>query len=286
MASGQQPLLRNLQCKACLAALLSIATASIPLFGAESPAELLLQTGTYATVVSKPARTLRVVTYNVHGPLPEDVESICTVLAKDPQLSTADVWALQEVRTSADRHFTKEIAQRLEMHYAHAVARPRGDGWEGLAFLSRLPMTEAERIELPHLDTGDRLRIGLFVTLSVGDRAIRLCNVHLPIKMDRKKRSEQLRLLIDHFDRHPTSSRIILGDFNTITGGLRRLYHTILKNGGFQTPFEGNAKTYQKYFFLRFKLDWIYLRGARILGHGIEQKVKASDHRPVWVDIQ
>lgn len=246
----------------------------------------LLETGSFADDV--PARTerVRIVTYNVHGPLPENAASVYSVLSADEQLRNADVWALQEVRTSKTRNFAREMAQRLGINYAHAVARPRGGGWEGLSFLSRFPIKEAERLELPHLDTGERLRIGLFATISVGNKAISLCNVHLPIRMDHRKRADQLRLILDTFDHNRFPAQIVIGDFNTITVSLRRLYDTILEKKGFGTPFEGSAKTYQRYFFLRFKLDWIYLKRLRVLEYGIEQKVTASDHRPVWVDVQ
>jgi endonuclease/exonuclease/phosphatase family metal-dependent hydrolase len=257
-----------------------------PFLEAELTKPHLLETGTFADEECDLPEAIRIVTYNVHGPLPEDKEPVFSVLSRDPQLASAHVWALQEVRTSKTSNFTKDMAQRLGMHYAHAIARPRGGGWEGLAFLTRFPISDAERLELPHLDTGDRLRIGLFVTISLGENKFRLCNVHLPIKMDHNKRIEQIRLILDNFGRSGSRGQIVLGDFNTITGGLRRLYNTVLVNQGFSTPFEGNSKTYQKYFFLRFKLDWIYLKGLESLNHGIEQKVKASDHRPVWIDVR
>jgi endonuclease/exonuclease/phosphatase family metal-dependent hydrolase len=178
------------------------------------------------------------------------------------------------------------MAERLKLHYAHAIARERGGGWEGLSFLSQLPLSKVERLELPHLDTGDRRRIALLATISHGPDTIRLCNVHLPIRMNHDKREEQMSLILDRLTSEPENARIILGDFNTITGGLRRLYHTKLRNAGYDTPFEGNSKTFQRYFFLRFKLDWIYLQGLTAKNHGIEQQVKASDHRPVWVTIR
>jgi len=257
------------------------------LLGGSEQSVDLVESGSFADKAAPSTETIRIVTYNVHGPLTEDVETVFSVIESDVQLRKAQVWALQEVRTSRDRNFARYVAERLGMNYAHAIARPRGDGWEGLSFLSRLPISDVERIALPHLDTGDRLRIGFFATITAGDRMIRMCNVHLPIRMKHEKRTEQLRLILDHFERDQISNhQIIIGDFNTINGGLRRLYHTVLEDSGFQTPFDGNAKTYQKYFFLRFKLDWIYLRGLEVLAHGIERRIKASDHRPVWVDVR
>jgi len=247
--------------------------------------EEFVETGSFAEPLTTQPDRLRIVTYNVHGPLPEDAEAVYSVLQSDEELQNADVWALQEIRTGEKRNFARDAARRLGMNYAHAVARPRGDGWEGLSFLSRWPISEVVRLELPHLDTGDRLRIGLFATISAGNRSIRLCNVHLPIRMDHDKRAEQLRLIIHHFEQDEPDASIIMGDFNTITSSLRRLYDTILVNGGFETPFKDNAKTYQRYFFLRFKLDWIYLKGLAVVEHGIRQSVTASDHRPVWVDV-
>ncbi len=246
---------------------------------------MLIETGHFAGKPTTFPETVRIVTYNVHGPLTEDVEAVCSVLEADEQVRTAHVWAFQEVRTSRTSNFARQVAQRLGRNYAHAIARPRGGGWEGLSILSRLAISDVERLELPHLDTGDRLRIALFVTLSAGAHGIRLCNVHLPIRMDHERRAEQLQLILAKFVENQLPAQVLLGDFNTITSNLRSRYHGILKSAGFRTPFEGNAKTYQRYFFLRFKLDWIYVKELSVLQYGIEQDVKASDHRPVWVDV-
>jgi endonuclease/exonuclease/phosphatase family metal-dependent hydrolase len=286
MASSQRPFRKQDRPILFIRSLLAIAWTISLLIGAEQPKENLVETGNFAGEITTVPETLRIVTYNVHGPLPEAVEAVYSVLQANEQLRDAHVWALQEVRTSRTRNFAREMAQRLGMNYAHAIARPRGGGWEGLSFLSRLPISEVERLELPHLDTGERLRIGLFATISFGDKAIRFCNVHLPIRMNHEKRAEQLRLILDSFDQNQVPAQIVIGDFNTISGSLRRICHTVLENRGFATPFEGNAKTYQHYFLLRFKLDWIYLKGLGVLEHGIEQRVTASDHRPVWVDVE
>jgi len=246
-----------------------------------------VEEGSFGSTVASSPGSIRIATYNIHGPLTEDVEAVYSVLKADQAMKETHVWALQEVRTGKDRSFAREMAQRLGINYAHAIARPRGEGWEGVSFLSRLPISEVERLELPHLDTGQRLRIALFITVAAGDRKYRICNVHLPIRMDHEKRAEQLQLIFQTFETSAkTDGQIILGDLNTITGGLRRLYNSILENRNFATPFEGNTKTYQRYFFLRFKLDWIYLKGVEVVGHGIEQEITASDHRPVWVDVR
>lgn len=256
------------------------------LCGTAGQASSLVEVGSF--VVDQPAtpNTLKIVSYNVHGPLMGDFEEVHSVLKADLNLRDTHVWALQEVRTDKNRNFAREMAARLRIYYAHAIARPRGGGWEGLSILSRLPISDVERLELPHLDTGDRLRIGLFATISAGKQSIRLCNVHLPIRMSHEKRAEQLRLIFDSFNRHGVTARVLIGDFNTITSSLRKLYQLRLERHSFRTPFEGNAKTYQRFFFLRFKLDWIYLSGLKVLEQGIEQEITASDHRPVWVRVQ
>ncbi|MGW8179079.1 MAG: endonuclease/exonuclease/phosphatase family protein, partial [bacterium] len=257
------------------------------LFGAGQPKHLLVEQGSFGSSVVSSSGPIRIATYNVHGPLTEDVEGVYSVLNADEKMKATHVWALQEVRTGKDRNFARETAQRLGINYAHAIARPRGEGWEGISFLSRLPISEVKRLELPHLDTGKRLRVALFITVSAGDKKYRLCNVHLPIRMNQEKRAEQLRLILQTFETgNETAGQIILGDFNTITRGLRRLYASILENRAFVTPFGGNSKTYQRYFFLRFKLDWIYVKGVEVVGHGIEQEITFSDHRPVWVDLR
>jgi len=128
-------------------------------FVAAQEAEELVETGSFADFVRPVAEPLRIATYNVGGPLTQNTEAVYRVLADRAQPRGVHVWALQEVRTSSDRNLAREMAKRLKLFYTYAIARERGGGWEGLSFLSRLPLSRVERLELPHLDTGDHRRI-------------------------------------------------------------------------------------------------------------------------------
>jgi endonuclease/exonuclease/phosphatase (EEP) superfamily protein YafD len=40
-----------------------------------------------------------------------------------------------------------------------------------------------------------------------------------------------------------------------------------------------------KVFFLKRKLDWIYLHNLAVVQWGVEEEITVSDHRPVWVVV-
>ncbi len=106
-----------------------------------------------------PPTILSVLTLNLFGQ-EEPLEAIaCSAIAWLTALAP-DVIALQEVRqTTTLPNQAATIARALGMHYEYALATRWGDApddEEGLALLSRWPLTDAVATQLPHATDQER----------------------------------------------------------------------------------------------------------------------------------
>lgn len=227
---------------------------------------------------------LRVASYNIH-------KCVGTDRRRDPArvLSVicdtgADIIALQE----ADRRFgTRDAALPLDLIAAHspyrAVAfdmRPNSLGWHGNAFLIRKEFTavSARALTLPMFEP----RGAIMADIDVGGATIRVLGTHLDLSGMWRRR--QIRALLSHMDAAaPYRPNVMMGDFNQWT----------------------NRGAFSEFAFYRHRLaDLPPSFPARrpvarldriILSHEIEQtgggvhmcdqSRVASDHLPVWADI-
>ena len=233
---------------------------------------------TYAVpaAASAPAArdTLRVVTFNVkfseHPALARDL------LMQNDSLNHADVVMLQEM----DEMAVKTIAAGLHMGY---VYYPASRHWKtgrdfGNAILSPWPLTDDEKILLPHLSRfNGQQRIAVAATMHVGERAVRVYSVHLATMLNNgpTARREQLETVLQDAEHYPTV--LIAGDMNSSS------VPEICLTQHYTWPSRGLPRT--EAFWT---LDHVMLRGMNLAGHdiGIVRNVgQASDHRPVWAHV-
>lgn len=240
---------------------------------------------------------IKIVSYNMRWRGGDELRALIETLRNDAEIGGAFVIGLQE----ADRHrkrsgnvnTAKLIAGELGMHYAWA-APPRATGDSetedetGVALLSAYPLANVERVVLPHSGPGGRRRVALGATIHLDKtRALRIYTVHAETRLAIAKKTEQWRAVLDSLDaRHPKDARaIVLGDFNTIKDKDVRAAHRLFDEAQFSTPFPDDKSTW-KAFFVKLKLDWLWLRGLDATGYGISRHVKFSDHWPLWVKVK
>jgi len=246
---------------------------------------------------------------------PHHVDNLITVAARaftnGKLLPAVDVLALQEadkrtVRTGG-HHVACELAAQLNMNWVHAPAGiPRGikpvkrqwwldfeepidlhdEGDTGVALLSRLPLNDVTRIDLPWQECPWRPRLAMAATISVGagPRQIRIFNAHVDPHAASDGQLAQLEVITAHAEA-TTLPTLILGDFNTLSSQKCIETRRFLESRGYTTPFPTGTSTWRGGGLL-MHADWIFSRGLKILRWGVAKPLKVSDHWPIWAEIE
>jgi endonuclease/exonuclease/phosphatase family metal-dependent hydrolase len=160
--------------------------------------------------------TLRAVTLNLWGEQPP-LERRMALAEAGLRALAPDVIALQEVRAipGALANQAETLAAALGMEFHFAPATPWGGGDEGLAILSKHPITARADRELPHALASER-RIVLGVTVATPWGALAAFTTHLNYRLaDGAKREDQV-YAVEEFAAAAESElpKLILGDFN------------------------------------------------------------------------
>ncbi len=252
----------------------------------QPPGELLFVQD-FSEAELKAPQEVKVVSFNLHGPPTRRVDDVFRTLESVQELSDAHVFLLQEVNRnhagSANRDIGLELARRLKTHYVYAVEMEhgKGGGVRGLAILSRFPLEEIRRIQLPVKGPGGRRRIALGATLRVGQTRVRLYNLHLETRIPAAARAEQIGGILKDAAQFSTLPTVLAGDFNTITAAATQSMFQVMEEADFVSALPGNQITFQRSFLIRMVLDWIWGRNITIHEAGVASQVRVSDHRPI-----
>ena len=224
-------------------------------------------------------------------------------------LPRVDIVALQEADKGTARtgghHVAKELAAELGMQWVHAPAGiPRGvepakrqwwldfeepiglhdSGDTGVALLSRLPLSDVQRIDLPWQECPWRPRLAMSATIALGPTLVRLFNAHVDPHMGVGGQLAQLEVIAECAGA-ATVPTIILGDFNTLSNQKCLDARRFLEARGYTTPFQTGTATWRG-AGLRMHADWIFTRGLKIQRWGVARLVlNVSDHWPIWAEI-
>jgi endonuclease/exonuclease/phosphatase family metal-dependent hydrolase len=227
------------------------------------------------------------------------------IFASDKLLPRVDVLALQEadkrtVRTGG-HHVAQELAAQLDMNWAHAPAGiPRGvkpvkrqwwldfeepidlhdTGDTGVALLSRLPLRDVTRIDLPWHECPWRPRLAMAATVS----GIRIFNAHVDPHAASGGQLAQLEVIADQADA-VNGPVIILGDFNTLSREKCLETRNFLEARGYTTPIPTGTATWRG-AGLRMHADWIFARGLKFVRWGVARPLHVSDHWPIWAEVE
>jgi endonuclease/exonuclease/phosphatase family metal-dependent hydrolase len=240
---------------------------------------------------------LRIVSYNIRWCGGEDLRELIRLLREDAEIGRATIIGLQEVDRNRKRtghvNTARLLAEELGMHYVWAAPptpdekkkkREEPEEETGVAILSPFPLTEVERIVLPHEGPGRRRRAAVGATLLVGGRRVRVYSLHAETRIGSEKKLEQFRAVLDALERHTKiDAAVVLGDFNTWRGGEADDTDEMFRQAGFQTPIPKSKATFKDYWVVKLKLDWIWLRGLESTTGGIDRDIKLSDHWPLWL---
>ena len=228
-------------------------------------------------------RELRVATYNILA----GTRGVDGVVAAIRSLD-ADLVALQEVdnrtRRSGRVDQPEVIAEALGMEVAFAEHRKFGGGRIGVALLSRHPLSNVERIELP-----GELLAALRADVTIAGRVVRVFVVHFhptdprdsperQAGMDAaRQREADAVLLLATRERAPT---IVMGDFNARSNGPE--YAAFADH--FDDACPSGAATWPDAFPL-VRIDYVWTSPDFRALACPSFTPSASDHHPVVVDL-
>lgn len=238
-----------------------------------------------------------------------NIRRAARILSDGARLPRADVVALQEADSgtlrAGGRHVARELAAELKMRYVRAhVPTPqdvepkdrkwwldfeermlRGEeGNTGVALLSRLPLSEPERVELPWDTCPWRPRLAVAAAVPFGGSRLHVFNAHIDTHASVEGQLRQHRTILALAAR-TSEPAVLLGDFNTLDDEGRRAARSLLEENGYATPLPTNTPTWRS-GPIRHHFDWIFVRGARVLRWGVARVRGISDHWPVWVEIE
>jgi endonuclease/exonuclease/phosphatase family metal-dependent hydrolase len=255
---------------------------------------------------------LRKVGYNFPRPRAEtvarNIHTAARAFSDNVLLPPPDILALQEADKETGRagrqHVAARLAEELGVTYVHMGAgiprgvEPRRREWwlnfeepialqdtgdTGVALLSRLPLEEITRIDMPWHDCAWRPRLAMGVTIDLGEEKLRLFNVHIDPHGPLDNQHQQTEAVLEHADQHVGPS-VILGDFNTLSKTKAVEIRRLMESRGYTTPFQTGTATWRG-AGLRFHADWIFVKGVRVMDSGVVKPLNASDHWPVWAEI-
>jgi len=238
----------------------------------------------------------------------QQISTAAKVFSEGTLLPRVDVLALQEadIRTkrSGGHHVAQELATQINMQWAHEPAGiPRNvppakrqwwldfeepismqdTGDTGVALLSRLPLADVTRIDLPWHECPWRPRLAMAATILVGPQKLRLFNAHIDPHAAINGQLAQLEVVAAEA-KAATVPTIILGDFNTLSRQKCIDTRAFLESEGYTTPYPTGTATWRG-GGLRMHADWIFVRGVRIERWGVARPLDVSDHWPIWAEI-
>jgi len=238
-----------------------------------------------------------------------NIQTAARAFSENVLLPPPDILALQEADKGTSRaggqYIAARLAEAMDFAYVHISAGlPRGvkpkqrewwlnfeeqvreddQGDMGVAILSRLPLNETTRIDLPWHDCPWRPRLAMAVTVNLGAERLRLFNVHIDPHGPLGNQHAQTESLLEHANKgeEPT---VVLGDFNTLSKQKATEIRKLMESQGFSTPFSTDVATWRG-AGLRFHADWIFVRGVRVIRSGVARALNVSDHWPVWAEIE
>ena len=258
----------------------------------------LLESGQGTTLrkqTSAPAE-IKVISYNIRWRGGDDLKTLIKLLQEDPEIGCASILALQEVdrhkKRTGHHNTVKTIADALGMYYAWAApptAKATDEEETGVAILSIYPLSDVQRIVLPHPGPGERRRVALGATVEMNNRKWRVYSAHAETRIKIGKKLEQYKAVLDDLAHFPADMpAIIMGDFNTWEPNVDGKVTKLFSNAGLKTPFGDQSTFRRKVLFvpIELKLDWVWLRGLEAATFGIDKKIEVSDHWPLWTNVK
>lgn len=235
------------------------------------------------------AKTIRVMTYNIHVGIGMDKKLDLRRIADVINREKPDLVGLQEVDRGVQRtqriDEIAELSKLTRMEYAFAFNLPYQGGQYGVAILSRFPIRATEHWLYRNLREAER-RGFIRAEVKIDGRVVHFLTTHLDYQHDDGRLYEAQQMLA--FLSDVKGPLIIVGDFNDLpAGGTYKLMRSLFDDAwaevradeeGFSYPADKPAKRID-YIFTRQR-DRIKVERAWVVN------TLASDHIPVVADLK
>lgn len=235
--------------------------------------------------------TFKVLSYNIHHANPPSVSDKIDLeaIAKVINDSGADLVGLQEVdvntiRSGKSSNQAEDLGKMTGMHVFFSKGIDYQGGEYGTAILSRYPIKEAERFELPDLEgLKAEPRTLAVVTVEVEGKWVKFANTHLDYT-NAENNLLQVNKILEIFEGEKLPV-ILVGDFNALpeSASIQLLDQHFIRSCtvdcGFTIPQVQPNRTID---FIMASKD----APLKVIGHEVIDEPYASDHLPVLAVYQ
>jgi endonuclease/exonuclease/phosphatase family metal-dependent hydrolase len=253
-------------------ALVVVTLSFASLVGCADPSGMMVEPQTYAASCDGNApldRPLKIANYNIKSGVWSTFDDVAAVV----EALDADVIALEEVDNGLERsdHVDQSLAlaERIGAERIFAGAWEKDGGTYGIALLSRVPVLQSERFELPEA-SGFEPRVGIDANVCAGDRELRIVASHADfLPWSAKAHAEALGERIAGDD-----DVVLAGDFNippeheSIVGIVKRGFRDVI------------AEFTDEPTFADSRIDYVMTDRNVNEAHVVDSD--ASDHKPVF----
>lgn len=229
---------------------------------------------------------LTILSYNIHHANPPSKPDVIdlTAIAKVINESGADLVALQEVDVYTERsgktsHQAEELGKLTGMHVFFSKGIDYQGGEYGTAILSKYPLVNTQRFELPNLEgLQSEPRTLAIVTVEVMGEELLFANTHLDYT-NAENNLLQVKEIMDIFQQEERTV-IMAGDFNAVpeSSSLQLLDEKFIRSCTENCDFTSPQVQPKRI------IDYIMLSAGaslEVLEHEVIEETYASDHRPV-----
>jgi endonuclease/exonuclease/phosphatase family metal-dependent hydrolase len=235
------------------------------------------------------AKTIRVMTYNIHVGVGMDKKLDLPRIAEVINKQHADLVGLQEVDRGVERtqrvDEIAELAKLTKMDYAFAFNLKYQGGQYGVAILSRFPIRATDHHLYRNLREAER-RGFIRAEVLIGGRVLSFVTTHLDYQYEDGRVYEAEQLLSGL--KEIKGPLIVVGDFNDIpTGGAYKLMSGQFADAWVESHAAGEGLSYPADKPAK-RIDYIFTRRS----DSIRAKrawippTLASDHVPVVADLE
>jgi endonuclease/exonuclease/phosphatase family metal-dependent hydrolase len=189
-----------------------------------------------------------------------------------------------------------EVGKRLGYYVLYAPGHAAKDGDDGVAILSKAPITSSRVLVLPYFDVrfNSGRRVALVATIQHAGTPVTVYGVHLDNRLDVDDRRTQMMPVLEDA-KHQQTPVVIAGDFNTspftwvghvlpiLTTTQDNHLEKLVRSFGFDTPCSDSGPTHR---YIGMKLDAIYTRGFSTKHFAVTRAKDVSDHMALWATIR